>query len=249
MFNKFFLSTFKSVSGVLKCGKTAKVMITSKSKINSGVKSMAAKAMSWNQVCKSLSGIGGYVEIAKGEKVRPLELMQSLGVHVLKNSYTPKDILTAWSERMKKDGKVCIMRSVGYHVVIDGKEYTLCSEKDGAYKTVSQSVLVPLVSASDKADKTDVVVNATNVLRGLQQSVFITATMEKIQKSADKCAALKSGYVNMGTKQAEKWVRVAKLVNGSWAIATEEKKVATNAKAAAKGTKKSTAKKSTKKAA
>lgn len=224
-------------------------MITTKSKINSGVKSMAAKAMSWSQVCKSLSGIGGYVEIAKGEKVRPLELMQSLGVHVLKNSYTPKDILTAWSERMKKDGKVCIMRSVGYQVVIGGKEYTLCSEKDGEYKTVSQSVLVPLVSAADKADKTDVVVNATNVLRGLQQSVFITATMEKIQKSADKCAALKSGYVNMGDKKAEKWVRVTKLVNGSWAIAAEEKKVATNAQAAAKGTKKSSTKKSTKKAA
>jgi len=224
-------------------------MITSKSKINSGVKSMAAKAMSWNQVCKSMSGIGGYVEIAKGEKVRPLELMQSLGVHVLKNSYTPKDILTAWSERMKKDGKVCIMRSVGYQVVIDGKEYTLCSEKEGEYKQISQSVLVPLVSAADKAAKTDVVVNVTNVLRGLQQSVFITATMEKIAKSAEKCAALKSGYVNMGDKKAEKWVRVAKLVNGSWAIAAEEKKVATKAQAAAKGTKKASTKKSTKKVA
>lgn len=223
-------------------------MITTKSKINSGVKSMAAKAMSWSQVCKSLSGIGGYVEIAQGEKVRPLELMQSLGVHVLKNSYTPKDILTAWSERMKKDGKVCIMRSVGYQVVIDGKEYTLCSEKDGEYKQISQSVLVPLVSAADKADKTDVVVNATNVLRGLQQSVFITATMEKIAKSAEKCAALKSGYVNMGDKKAEKWVRVT-LVNGSWAIAAEEKKVATKAQAAAKGTKKSSTKKSSRKAA
>lgn len=214
-------------------------MITKKNAINSGVKSMAAKAMSWNQVCKSLSGIGGYVEIAKGEKVRPLELMQSLGVHVLKNNYTPKDIFTAWSERMKKDGKVQIMRSVGYAVVINGKEYTLCSEKDGEYKTVSQSVLVPLVSASDKSDKSDVVVNPTNILRGLQQSVFITATMEKIQKSAEKVAAINTGWVNMGDKKAEKWVRVAKLVNGSWAISKEQKEVASNAQAAAKkGTKK-----------
>ncbi len=132
---------------------------------------------------------------------------------------------------------------------LNGKEYTLCSEKDGEFKTVSQSVLVPLVSAADKADKTDVVVNATNVLRGLQQSVFIASTMDKIQKSAEKCAALKSGYVNMGDKKSEKWVRVAKLVNGSWAIAAEEKKVASNAQKAAAGTKKSSTKKSSRKAA
>lgn len=224
-------------------------MITTKKSINAGVKSMNAKAMSWSQVCKQLSGIGGYVSISDKEKVRPLELMQSLGVHVLKNSYTPKDIFTAWSARMMKDGKVQIMRSVGYQVTINGKEYTLCSEKDGEYKTVSQSVLVPLVSATDKADKTDVVVNATNVLRGLQQSVFITATMEKIEKSAAKVAAISVGYVNMGDKKTEKWVRVAKANDGTWGISIEEKKVAANAKTAAKGAKKSSTKKSTKKVA
>lgn len=224
-------------------------MITTKKSIGFGVKSMAAKAMSWNQVCKALSGIGGYVEIAKGEKVRPLELMQSLGVHVLKNNYTPKDIFTAWSERMKKDGKVQIMRSVGYAVVINGKTYTLCSEKDGEYRTISQSVLVPLVSATDKSDNTDVVVNPTNILRGLQQSVFITSTMDKIQKSAEKCAALKAGWVNMGDKKAEKWVRVIKAENGTWAIAAEKKETASNAKAAAKKGTKQGAKKSTRKAA
>jgi hypothetical protein len=220
-------------------------MITTKKSINNGVKSMAAKAMSWNQVCKALSGIGGYVEIAKGEKVRPLELMQSLGVHVLKNSYTPKDIFTAWSERMKKDGKVQIMRSVGYEVVIDGKTYTLYSEKDGEYRSVSQSVLVPLVSATDKSDKTDVVVNPTNILRGLQQSVFITATMEKIQKSAEKCAAIKSGYVNMGDKKAENWVLVLKGDDNKW-YPMALKQEASNAKKAAA---KKSANKSTRKAA
>ena len=82
------------------------MIITSKKSINNGVKSMAAKAMSWNQVCKAISGIGGYVSISETEKVRPLELMHSLGVHVSKNSYKPKDIFAAWSERMKKDGKI-----------------------------------------------------------------------------------------------------------------------------------------------
>lgn len=204
---------------MLLCGKLCKVMITTKKSINCGVKSMAAKAMSWNQVCKALSGIGGYVEIAKGEKVRPLELMQSLGVHVLKNSYTPKDILTAWSARMMINGKACIARSVAYNVTIKGKEYRLYTEKDGEYKGVSQSALCPLVSASDKSEKTDVVVNTTNVLRGLQQSVFITSTMEKIEKSAAKCAAIKVGYVNMGDKKTENWVRVAKANDGTWGVA------------------------------
>jgi len=224
-------------------------MITSKKSINGGVKSMAAKAMSWNQMCKALSGIGGYVEIAKGVNVRPLELMQSLGVHVVKNHYTPKDIFTAWSERMKKDGKICMMRSIPVNVVIDGKEYRLHSLKDDEYRVISQSALCPLVSAADKSDNTDVVVNPTNILRGLQQSVFITATMDKIQKSAESVAALKSGYVNMGDKKTEKWVRVAKLVNGSWAIAAAEKKVASNAKKAAADTKKKSEKKSSRKAA
>ena len=225
-------------------------MITTKKSIGYGVKSMAAKAMSWNQVCKALSGIGGYVEIAKGEKVRPLELMQSLGVHVQKNNYTPRDIFRAWSARMMKDGKVQIMRSVGYTVVINGKTYTLCSEKDGEYRTISQSVLVPLVSATDKSDNTDVVVNPTNILRGLQQSVFITSTMDKIQKSAEKCAALKAGWVNMGDKKTEKWVRVTKQVDGRWyEVIDARAEVASNAKTAAKKSTKQGAKKSTRKAA
>lgn len=232
---------------MLLCGKTAKVMITSKKSINAGVKSMSAKAMSYSQVCKQLSGIGGYIAISDTEKVRPLQLMQSLGVHVPHNSYKPNDISMAWSERMKVDGKMQIMRSVAYKVTIDGKEYTLCSEKDGEYKTISQSVLVPLVSAADKAGKNDVVVNVTNILRGLQQSVFIDATMEKITKSAEKCAALKSGWINMGDKKSEKWVCVVKNAEGAWTIAVWEKKVATNAKKAASGTK--GAKKGAKKAA
>ena len=53
-----------------------------------------------------------------------------------------------------------------------------------------------------------------------------------------------------GFKEADFFeVRVAKLVNGSWAIAAEEKKVASNAQKAAAGTKKSSTKKSSRKAA
>lgn len=224
-------------------------MITSKKSINAGVKSMGAKAMSWNQVCKQLSGIGGFVSIGN-EKVRPLYLMQSLGVHVVKNSYTPKDIFTAWSERMKKDGKVCIVGSVPYEVVVGGRTFVLHSKSEENYPQVSQSVLTPLVSATDKSDKTDKVVNVTNILRGLQQSVFITATMERIAKSAAKCAALKEGYINVSNdRKVEQWVKVAKANDGTWGLAKVEQKVPANAKKAAANAKKSSTKKSTRKAA
>lgn len=224
------------------------MIITSKKSINNGVKSMAAKAMSWNQVCKAISGIGGYVSISETEKVRPLELMQSLGVHVSKNSYKPKDIFDAWSERMKKDGKVLMAHAVPYEVLVFGVVYPLYDLKDEKYVRVSMQALCPVVSAADKAAKTDVVVNPTNILRGLQQSVFVDDTLEKIAKSEAKCASVTSGYINVSTdKKAEKWVRVEKSKDGIWTLSTEEKK-ASNAKAAAKGASKG-GKKNGKKAA
>lgn len=223
-------------------------IITSKKSINNGVKSMAAKAMSWNQVCKAISGIGGYVSISETEKVRPLELMQSLGVHVSKNSYKPNDIFAAWSERMKKDGKVLMAHAVPYQVSVFGVDYPLYDLKDEKYVRVSMQALCPVVSAADKAAKTDVVVNPTNILRGLQQSVFVDDTLAKIAKSEAKCASITSGYINVSTdKKVEKWVRVEKSKDGIWTLATEEKK-ASNAKAAAKGASKG-GKKNGKKAA
>lgn len=223
------------------------MIITSKKSINNGVKSMAAKAMSWNQVCKAISGIGGYVAISETEKVRPLELMQSLGVHVSKNSYKPKDIFGAWSERMKKDGKVLMAHAVPYEVLVFGVIYPLY-DLDEKYVRVSMQALCPVVSAADKAAKTDVVVNPTNILRGLQQSVFVDDTLAKIAKSEAKCASITSGYINVSTdKKVEKWVRVEKSKDGVWTLATEEKK-ASNAKAAAKGASKG-GKKNGKKAA
>ena len=223
-------------------------IVTSKKSINNGVKSMATKAMSWNQVCKAISGIGGYVSISETEQVRPLELMQSLGVHVSKNSYKPKDIFDAWSERMKKDGKVLMAHAVPYQVSVFGVDYPLYDLKDEKYVRVSMQALCPVVSATDKAAKTDVVVNPTNILRGLQQSVFVDDTLAKIAKSEAKCASITSGYINVSTdKKVEKWVRVEKSKDGVWTLATEEKK-ASNAKAAAKGASKG-GKKNGKKAA
>lgn len=90
--------------------------VNNKKSVNKGVKSMTAKAMSWSQVCKQLSGMGGYVEIGEGEKVRPLVMMQSLGVNVSKNSYKVTDIFAAWSERMKAAGTCLIHLQRHFHI-------------------------------------------------------------------------------------------------------------------------------------
>ena len=125
--------------------------------------------------------------------------------------------------------------AVPYEVLVFGVVYPLYDLKDEKYVRVSMQALCPVVSAADKAAKTDVVVNPINILRGLQQSVFVDDTLAKIAKSEAKCASITSGYINVSTdKKVEKWVRVEKSKDGVWTLATEKKK-ASNAKAAAKG--------------
>lgn len=180
---------------------------------------MGIKTMSWSAVCKQISGIGGMIDLGD-VKVRPLELMQKLGVHVLRNSYTPKDIFTAWSGYMKKGEQCRIARNVGYKVAIGDKEYQLYSEADKA-KAVRRYELCNLVSAADKKKgSTDVGVTAQNVLRGLQQSVYISDTLGKIKASAEKCGSLKNGWVNMAEKATDEpiWVPVIKTKAGSWGL-------------------------------
>lgn len=212
--------------------------ISNKKQINKGVKSMAAKAMSWNQVCKQISGIGGYIEIGNGEKVRPIELMWSLGVHVPKNSYKVSDIFTAWSRRMMRGKQVLISHAVPYCIDVMGYSYRLCiksTKEEGKFVGVSMKQLCPLVSASAK-DTNTVTVNAANVLKGLQQSVFVDATLDAIKKSEEKCASICEGYINLtcDKKEPAQWVRVAKDKDGVWTFEPEKAAVATSAKAAAK---------------
>lgn len=209
-----------------------------KKSVNKGVKSMTAKAMSWNQVCKQLSGMGGYVEIGEGEKVRPLVMMQSLGVNVSKNSYKPTDIFAAWSERMKDGKQVLMSKGVPYTIEFMGVTYRLhvkSTKEEGVYVGVSMKQLCPLVSAADK-DTNTVTVSAANVLRGLQQSLYVDDTLDAIEKSEKKCAAMKEGWVNLtrDRKSPAQWLHVEKK-NGEWYpyVSQEEKEPA--AKKAAQG--------------
>lgn len=232
-------------------------IISNKKSINKGVKSMTAKAMSWNQVCKQISGIGGYVEIGEGQKVRPIDLMWSLGVHVAKNSYKPADIFAAWSERMKDGKQVLMSKGVAYTINLFGFEYKLYNKSvndPDKYVSVSKKALCPVVSAVDKdPDAHTITVSAANVLRGLQQSVFVDATLDAIDKSEKKCEAMTEGYVNLNRdkktmKTNPQMVRVEKDKDGMWTIAPE-KKVAETAKDVAEKSAKKGTKKSNKKAA
>lgn len=211
--------------------------ITSKKSVKSGVKSMAAKAQTWSQVCKQLSGIGGYVEIGDGQKVRPIELMRSLNVNVTKNSYKPANIFDAWNERMKDGKQVLVSKGVPYMIVFNGYPYQLYKESTKEvekYVGVTVKQLCPLVSAADK-DTNTVTVNAANVLRGLQQSLYVDDTLDAIEKSEKKCAAMAEGWINLtrDRKSPAQWLHVEKK-NGEWYpyVSQEEKESA--AKKAAK---------------
>lgn len=225
-------------------------MLYKKNSINAGVKSMIKKSASLTQVCKAISGVGGYIAISDKEKVRPLELMQSLGVHVPKNSYKPKDILLAWSARLKDGKQILMAHAIPYVVDFMGFNYPLYRLKDDKYQRVSVQHLCRVVNAEDKSDATDVVFSAANVLRGLQQSVYVEDTLAKVAKSEAACAAIKEGYINVSTdKKSEEWVRIVKGDDGVWTIATEEEKVASNAKKEAKKSTRKGTRKSAKKAA
>lgn len=197
--------------------KTAYIM--DKKQINRGVKSMSKKALSWSQVCKQLSGIGGYVEISKDEKVRPLELMRSLGVNVQKNSYRPADIFAAVSEKMKENGQVRIMKSVPLTFSVAGEEYAVYVEKEGKKVQVRKYVLVNLVSASDKEKgSADTIVTAANVLRMLKQSLYVDETMAKIEKSAKSCEEITDCFVNVGKADSPIWIELTKGEDGEFHV-------------------------------
>lgn len=218
-----------------------------KKQMNKGAKSMAKKAASWSQVCKQLSGMGGYIEIGEGENVRPIELMRGLGVDVAKNSYKPCDIFKAWNPRMMEGKQVLISHGVPYCIDVMGYTYRLCvpsKKEEGKYVGVSVKRLCPLVSADDK-DTNTVTVNAANVLKGLQQSLYLEDTFAAIKKSEDSCAAMCEGYINLtrDKKSPAQYVHVSKDEDGVWTFEPEKaeptraKKVAKSAKSAKKATK------------
>lgn len=209
------MCNLKRFAVTLSCGGMVYIMFTKK-QVRNGVKSMSAKAMSWSQVCKALSGIGGYIQLDDTTKVKPLELMQTLGVHVLKNSYKPADIFMAWSRRMIQNEKtVCIAKNVPVMVDVCGNEYKL---HDSNLKTVARFELCRLVSAADRVKgTTDVMVSTTNVLRGLQQSAYIEETMKKIADSAKKVEGITEGFINVGNAKQPDWCHVS-LHNGVWSF-------------------------------
>lgn len=188
------------------------------------VNAIVAKAMSWNQVAKQLSGMSG-----KAAGLPMIAAFNKLGVKVTKNVIKSSDIFAAWSPLLKdtvaasKNGGVsaCPMIAKNVAVMVDvlgadkpQRLYSL-NEDASAYEVVRQYSLVRVTNAVDK-QKGDVAVDVKAVLKGLLQSLEAEKEVAKVEQSAKNVEAIASGYVNVGTATAPEFVAVVKTANGVW---------------------------------
>jgi hypothetical protein len=201
-----------------------------KAQVNSVVRQLAAKAQSWGQVAKQLSGIKGQIELNKNEKITIAQAFNLLGVHVKNNRYTAQDLALAWSERLKEGHAQhtantmltdnywrcpLIAKNVPYYIQFDGKQYILYRD-DKEFVAHKYMQLCRVVKAEDKRKgSTDVCVTAQVVLRGLAQSICVDDTLAKMQESVKNVESLTIGWINLGTASNENWVQVQK-TRGTW---------------------------------
>lgn len=208
-----------------------------KNQIKSAVRDINAKAASWGQVCKQLSGIRGKVALDKGTSISVHEAFCLLGVHTQTNTYKPADIQLAWSEGLKEGQSMhtdtpftdnswrcpLIAKNRPVVVAIGGKDYKLATLVNGQIKAVSELRLCRVVKAEDRRKESDdVVVSAKVVLTGLMQSVYVHDTLADVAASQKEVAKLEKGYINEGNSTMPKWVAVEKTANG-WAKVTDNK--------------------------
>lgn len=197
--------------------------------MNSVARQLTAKAQSWGQVAKQLSGMGGKIALSKTEKISVHQAFIRLGVHTKSNKYTAQDLGLAWSERLK-EGKAqhtptsgcdnswrcpLIAKAVPFKVVVNEDEYTLYDLAEEEYKAVKVQTLCRVVSNADKEKGSgDVTVTAQVVLRGLVQSIFVDDTLKSIEESKAAAESRVGGYINIGEKDAPNYVAVQKTSKG-----------------------------------
>ena len=210
----------------------------SKAQASKVASQLAAKAQSWGQVAKQLSGIKGKVAFGK-ENMTIHEAFVALGVHTKTNKYTANDLALAWSERLK-EGKAMhtekqgldnswrcplIVKAVPMVVEVDGEDFKLFELTDKGYKPIRKQILSRVVKAEDKEDKTDTVVNANIVLKGLVQSMFVDETLQALHDNEADMLLLTEAYIETERGTFERVVKnVAKDV---WSIAEEVEVVVT----------------------
>lgn len=235
----------------------------SKSQISSVSRQIVAKAQSWGQVAKQLSGMKGKIALSKTEKISVHEAFVLLGVHTKTNKYTAQDLGMAWSARLKEGGAMhsneemaatfsgwqcpLLCKAVPMVAEIGGAEFKLYYVEGGEYKQCRVQKLCRVVKAEDKRKGSDdVIVTAQVVLRGLVQSIYVNDTLNGMAESQKEAEAVCEAYVNKGDATEPVWAKVAKDAKGVWSFVEEEKAVEVKVEVAPA---KKTTKRGTKKAA
>lgn len=197
-----------------------------KSQATSVSRQLAAKAQSWGQVAKQLSGMKGKVSLGK-ETISIHEAFIRLGVHTKGNKYTAQDLAMAWSERLKEGEAMhtkkadldnswrcpLFVKSVPLTCEIGGEAYKLYSKAENGYKSIRKQILSRVVKAEDKSEKTDTIVSAQVVLKGLVQSIFVEETLASLAESERDVEALSEAYIEVEDGKFEKVVKDA---HGMW---------------------------------
>ena len=211
-----------------------------KAQLNSVSRQLAAKAQSWGQVAKQLSGMKGKVALSKTKSVTIHEAFNLLGVHTKSNKYTAQDLGLAWSERLKEGYTMHSMedlhtdnswrcpllcKAVPMTANVGGSECKLYYVENGEYKMHKVETLCRVVKAEDKRKgSNDVVVTAQVVLRGLVQSIFVDDTLKGMAESQKAADEICKAYVDLGDATEPNFVEVVKDERGVWSLA-ESKKV------------------------
>lgn len=231
-----------------------------KAQLNSVSRQLTAKAQSWGQVAKQLSGMKGKIALSKTENITIHQAFNLLGVHTKSNKYTAQDLGLAWSERLKEGNTMhsseamtdnswrcpLLCKAVPMTAKIGGKSYNLYYVEEGEYKMHKVETLCRVVKAEDKRkNSNDVVVSAQVVLRGLVQSIFVEDTLRGMAESRLEAECVCKAYINMGTASNPNFVEVEKKED-VWGLAESKD---TTAKVEVKVTTKKTTKRSSKKAA
>lgn len=224
-----------------------------KSQATSVSRQLTAKAQSWGQVAKQLSGMTGKISVGK-ENISIHEAFVRLGVHTKQNKYTAQDLAMAWSERLKEGQAMhtqkadldnswrcpLMVKSVPLTCELGGEVYKLYDKTDKGYKVIRKQILSRVVKAEDKSEKTDTVVSAQVVLKGLVQSMFVEQTLSELAENEVAMNALRRAYIEVEEGVYEP---VSKDVHGMWKkgeflVKAEAVKVTVKAKKTTKKTNK-----------
>lgn len=211
-----------------------------KSQASSVSRQLAAKAQSWGQVAKQLSGMKGKIKVGN-DTISVHEAFIKLGVHTKTNKYTAQDLAMAWSERLK-EGKAMhsaqpdtdntwrcplFVKSVPLTAEIGGVEYKLYANTDKGYKVIRKQILSRVVKAEDREDRIDTVVSAQVVLKGLVQSMFVEQTLADLNENEAMIDDLSEAFIEV---EEGKYERVVKDLHGAWSVAPAKVEVKVSAK-------------------